>query len=130
MLTLRDFLENINFYEHYRIYHPNRDCLVFESYFKVHSPYYLDKEHKLIFNPNYYNNNFYCNDVRERKEFDEETKLFLNIFGDYEIFSIECGDFIPYNIKKGEDGNLIFEETKDETQPNRDCLPCFNIFIR
>ena len=60
-MTLKEFLTDIGTREHYRIYNPNRDCLIFESFFTVHSPYYFDakEEHLLKLKPEYFNNGFY-----------------------------------------------------------------------
>lgn len=66
MMTLREFVEKINFREHFRVYQPNRDCLIYESYRSVHSPYFFDKEHNeknKYFNEKYDSDNKFCDDV-------------------------------------------------------------------
>lgn len=126
MMTLREFLEEVNAREHYRIYQPNRDCLIFESYFKVHSPYRFDAkadEERSWFQHDYWDNNDFCDDVRDPNvEDDEETKIFLEKFGDYEVFSLECSSFQPVKIYKGSDGKLKFEYYNKT-------IDCFNVFI-
>ena len=130
MMTLKEFITKVNFHEHYRIYQPNRDCLIFESYFKVHSPYYFDKKHNIYdFNKKYYEDNMYCNDIYKSKKLDKETKAFLNRFGDYVVISLECSSFKPYNIMATESGGCRLEEAHDEFRPDCDCLSCFNVFI-
>ena len=132
MLTLREFIEKVNFREHYRIYNPNRDCLIFESYFTVHSPYYFDDkpEHLLKLKDEYFTNNPYCNDIYTKDELDDETKELLDRFGDYEVHSLEIGSFAPYNCIKDKKGNIHLEPTKSKSIPNRDYIDCFNVFIR
>ena len=129
MLTLREFLEEINAYEQYRIYQPNRDCLIFESYYKVHSPYIFGEDGSIGFNNKYWDNNDYCNDVRKTKEFDDETKAFLARFGGYKVQSIECSSVCPRKIYTDEEGKFHIEEAIDELNPNKDYINCFNIFI-
>ena len=130
MMTLREFLTKVNFREHYRIYQPNRDCLIFESYYKIHSPYFFDEAHKdSWFNPDFYSHNEYCNDCRMRKDFDEETKTFLEVYGDYAVFSLECGKVKPHNLYKDESGHIRIEYVKDPMNPDNDTVNCFNVFI-
>ena len=72
MITLREFLKMIRD-EQYRIYQPNRDCLIFESYFTVHSPYFFDEEHEKSgewFNTKYYDDNDYCPDIADLVPYD------------------------------------------------------------
>ncbi len=129
MLTLREFLEEINAYEQYRIYQPNRDCLIFESYYKVHSPYTFGEDGSIGFNNKYWDNNDYCDDVRKRKEFDDETKTFLARFGDYKVSSLECSETLPRTMYRDVNGDLHIEEVTDELNPNKEYINCFNIFI-
>lgn len=131
MMTLREFITKVNFYEHYRIYAPNRDCLIYESYFKVHSPYYFDKEHEtsLELNKQFYQDNDYCDSVRKSKELDEETKLMLERYGDYLVFSMECSSCCPRRIYTDANDCLHFEQKEDPSQPGCATLGCFNLFI-
>ena len=127
-MTLKEFVTKVNFFEHFRVYQPNRDCLIYESYFKVHSPYFWDKKHYLDFNKDYYNNNEYCENVYNRV-IDKETKEFLKRFGNYEVFSLECGSFRPCSFKRDENDNLVIVETVDERKPHCSELSCFEVFI-
>lgn len=130
MMTLREFVEKVNFHEQFRVYQPNRDCLIYESYFKVHSPYYFDDKHECCeTNWQYWNDNPYNRDVYLMKDFDEETKVFLDKFGNYEVFSLECSGFRPIYMHTV-DGKLVIDDVKDEGMPHRDYLDCFNVFIR
>lgn len=132
MMTLREFLEKVNFHEHYRIYQPNRDCLIFESYLKIHSPYSFLKgtNSPLGFKHEYFDDNEFCDDVRLCKEPDEETKEFLDVFGDYKVFSLEIGSFRPSKQYRDEKGDLQIEHIeKDPLRPSCDYIDCFNVFI-
>ena len=134
MMTLREFLEKVNTNEHYRIYQPNRDCLVFESYFKVHSPYRFSTatdEKREWFQHDYWDNNDFCDDIRSFKEPDEETKEFLERFGDFIVFRLECGSFLPTKMYKDETGKFrIKYYSEDPLRPGiTNSIPCFNIFI-
>ena len=129
-MTLREFIEKVNSHEQFRIYQPNRDCLIYESYFKVHSPYYFDDKHEVFdYNKDYYENNYYCRDVYLMKELDEETKIFLDKFGDYVVFRMECSGFRPRNMSKNYEGHIESECVEDPSMPERDYLDCFNLFI-
>lgn len=130
MLTLREFLK-IAKNEHYRIYQPNRDCLIFESYFKNHSPYKFG-EHSFEYQSAYWDNNDYCGEVYEKSyknpAYDEETKTFLDFFGDMEVFSVETSTFSPTRMyTKGE--RLYTADVIDPLRPEERYLPCLNIFI-
>ena len=136
MMTLREFITQVNSHEHYRVYQPNRDCLIFESYFKVHSPYILKDMFTRgrdydgpWFNHNYYDNNDYCDDVFQVKKYDQETLDFLETFGDYIVFRMECCSCSPMKMYKGNDGELKIEHLRDSHYPDRDYIPCFNLFI-
>jgi hypothetical protein len=119
--------------EQYRIYQPNRDCLIFESYFTVHSPYNFKADATDFFNHDYFDNNDYCRGVYtdgyKDPAYDEETSKFLDKFGDYEVFGVECSSFRPLKMFKGEDGNLVFDYLTEPQLPDRDYISCFNIFI-
>lgn len=132
MLTLREFLEEVNAHEHYRIYLPNRDCLLFESYFKVHSPYYFDgkEEHLLKLKDEYWENNDFCDDVRHCKEFDKETKELLDRYGNYKVHSLECSGFRPKKVYKGDNDKIKVDYLEgDPLRPNSEYIDCFNVFI-
>lgn len=130
MVTLREFLK-IAKSEQYRIYQPNRDCLIFESYFKVHSPYKFGIHSYKIQNA-YWEDNDYCREVYEKSfkdpAYDKETKAFLDFFGDMEVFSVETSGFKPMRMySKG--GHLCIEDVADPSMPEKRYLPCLNIFI-
>lgn len=129
-MTLREFLEEVNAHEHYRIYQPNRDCLIFESYFKIHSPYTFKQTDDIDswYQMDYYDNNDYCNDVYFG-HLDEETEIFLERFGNYIVCSLECSTFRPRKMYKGEDDKIHFEYKRDSVRPHIDYLECFNVFI-
>lgn len=127
-MTLREFIEEVNFHEHYRVYLPNRDCLIFESYFRIHSPYDLETDSTDL-NKDYWDNNYYCDDVYVLREPDEQTKAFLNKYGDCEIFSLEIGGFKPCNLKKCKDGGVTVESVTDRMHPYSNYLNCFDVFI-
>lgn len=135
MMTLREFVEKVNCREHFRVYQPNRDCLIYESFFKVHSPYFFNEKQQREegFNVQYYADNKFCDDVRLRSSYDhdEETRLFLEKFGDYEVFGIECSSFKPCDILTDANGKIhINYYDGDPLRPGAgDWIPCFNIFI-
>ena len=130
MVTLREFLK-IAKSEQYRIYQPNRDCLIFESYLKIHSPYKFGKRPYKYQNA-YWDNNDYCRGVYEKSfkdpAYDKETKAFLDFFGDMEVFSVETGTFKPMKMYQKE-GRLCIEDVVDPSMPESRYLPCLNIFI-
>ena len=127
MMTLREFVEKVNFFEHFRVYQPNRDCLIYESFFKIHSPYFF--RDFIEINNDYWDNNDYCNNVLKTRELDDETKKFLDKFGDYVVFRMECGSFRPSKMYKDENDILKIEHVVEESRPNSEYLDCFNLFI-
>lgn len=130
MMTLREFVMKVNFREHFRVYMPNRDCLIYESYFKVHSPYYFDEVHKDDwYKDTYFTNNDYCDNVY-MGIIDEETQVLLDEFGEYEVQYMECSNFSPRKIYTDENGKLCFESCIDPSYPNQKILNCFNLFIK
>ena len=133
MMTLREFVEVVNAYTHFRVYQPNRDCLIYESYFTIHSPYFFDKKHEEDhdwYNDAYYQDNLFCDNVRFNRDLDEETKIFLEKFGNCEVFNIEIGGFRPSNIRMGKDGKPYLESIgEDPLRPGHEIIDCFNIFI-
>lgn len=112
---------------HYRVYQPNRDCLIFESFRKIHSPYFFDKEHEQVFETNsqYYDNNDFCDSaahlLNKDPAYDKETELFLEKCGDMEVFAVEMAAFYPTKIFR-ENGELI-----TEAEPRK--IGCLDIFI-
>ena len=136
MLTLREFIEKINFREHFRVYQMNMDGLIYESYYTVHSPYFFDKEHeekREYFNDKYYSDNRFCDDVRtkENRGIDEETTIFLEKFGNYKVIGLGCGSFRPHDIYRDSNGELhIKYYDEDPLRPGiAGDINCFNIFI-
>lgn len=133
MITLREFLK-IADRTHYRIYQPNRDCLIFESYFTIHSPYYFDNKHGLLAtNHDYWDNNDYCRGVYTDSfrdpAYDEETAIFLDRYGDMEVIGVEASGFRPMKVTKDKKGNIHFKYVKEPSRPGHDYEDCFNIFI-
>ncbi len=130
MLTLREFLK-IAKGEQYRIYQPNRDCLIFESYLKVHSPYKFGIRSYKYQNA-YWENNDYCRGVYENSfkdpAYDKETKAFLDSFGDMEVFCVETSTFKPMRMYH-KAGQLCIEDVVDPFMPEERYLSCLNIFI-
>lgn len=128
-MKLREFLK-VARNTHYRIYLPNRDCLIFESFFKVHSPFFFDDKHEEEFKANldYYDNNDFCDNaahlLNRDPAYDEETKIFLEKYGDMEVFAVEISSFRPTRIFK-KDG-VITTESKDEV---KECLDIFITFF-
>lgn len=130
-MTLREFITDIGKHEQYRVFQPNRDCLIFESFFKIHSPYYFgDDEHALDFKENYYDDNDYCDDVYYNKELDDETKELLKYFGDYIVYRIEIGSFYPLRLFKNDKGDMeIVHVHETDKRTLEDYEDCFDIFI-
>lgn len=131
MMTLREFIEKVNFREHFRVYQPNIDCLIYESYFTVHSSYTLDSD-KIRTNDKYYTNNSFCDDIRTKPSgyIDNETKIFLERFGDYKVIGLECSRFKPCDMYTV-DGDIKMKYYDDD--PLRpgfgDYINCFNVYI-
>ena len=138
-MTLREFILSAGRGQHYRIYQPNSDCLIFESFRKVHSPYnFRDKSRRnnlnkiLSLNEDYWDNNPFCDDVRLYKPLDKETKILLKRFGNYKVFRIEASSFKPMNLKTDENGKLKIDYIdEDPLRPgfNEDYIRCLDIFI-
>lgn len=126
-MKLREFLK-VARNTHYRIYLPNRDCLIFESFFRVHSPFFFDDEPEEEIsrvNLDYYDNNNFCDNaahlLNRDPAYDEETKIFLEKCGDMEVYSVEISSFRPSRIIRK--GGVITSESKDEVKE------CLDIFI-
>jgi hypothetical protein len=130
-LTLKHLLSILESGCHYRIYQPNRDCLMWESYFTEHSPYKLKKDlsWSLNYNKNYYYNNDYCYNVYENK-LDNQTKLMLKKYGDYEVFSIEVSAVTPLQLSLDQNGYSKVDIVEDKYRPGLDSIDCINIFIK
>ena len=115
MLTLKEFVLELTSNEHFRVYMPNRDCLGFESYLVPHSaPGVLyDFDNEVYWEE--LQNQKYKHAFWHKTECDDETKEFLEKYGDHKVFSIEissCRDW----------------KAEDETTA-ADPEPCFNVFI-
>jgi len=129
-MTLREFILNLAPHTHYRIYQPNRDCLIFESFRKVHSPYnFRDRSRRntlnkiLSLNEDYWDNNPFCDDARHYKPLDTETNVLLKRFGNYKVFRIEASGFRPMNFSKDLNGELKIEYV------GKDYIDCLDIYI-
>lgn len=131
MITLKEFLNILERGCHYRIYQPNRDCLLWESYFTEHSPYKLKKDlsWNLDYNKKYFSNNKYCYNVYEDK-IDNQTKLMLKKYGDYEVFSLEVSAATPLRLFTNNDGDVKVELVEDKYRPGLEKVDCVNIFIK
>ena len=130
MIKLKELLKILERGCHYRIYQPNRDCLMWESYFTEHSPYQLqeDLSWNLDFNEKYYSNNNYCYNVYEDK-IDDQTELMLKKYGDYEVFSIEVSAVIPLKLRLDQKGDAKVDVVEDKYRPGSQQVDCVNIFI-
>ena len=122
MATLMDILKTTRNI-HYRIYIANRDCLMFESYFKHHSSYVFNT---FDTNVKYFGDNGFCDDVRsfgyKNPAFDEETAKMIECLGNYEVISLETDEFVPCNIirKPGAQSSIDYLGIP---------IDCLNIFI-
>ena len=126
MMTLREFVERVNFYEHFRVYMSNKDCLIYESYFKIHSPWStLESD----INNDYWDNNDYCDTALKTKALDKETEVFLNKFGDYQIVRMECSSVRPYRRDKDDSDEFIDEQVVEKSLLGKEYLECFNLYI-
>jgi hypothetical protein len=131
MIKLKELLKTLERGCHYRIYQPNRDCLMWESYFTEHSPYQLQKDlsWSLDFNEKYYSNNNYCYNVYEDK-IDDQTELMLKKYGDYEVFIIEVSAVTPLQLGLDQNGHIKVEVVEDKYRLESQQVDCVNIFIR
>lgn len=130
-LTLKHLLNILERGCHYRIYRPNRDCLMWESYFTEHSPYKLKKDlsWSLTYNRKYYSNNEYCYNVYEDK-LDNQTKLMLKKYGEYEVVTIEVSAVIPLHLSLDQNGYNKVDIVEDKYRPGLESIDCINIFIK
>ena len=134
MITLREFLKLIRG-EHYRIYYPNRDCLVFESFWVHHSPYTFSKKSKkteyvdAYWNDNTYNEQIYVNGWKN-PDYDEETKAFLDVVGGKIVHAVELSGFHPYKRYVDKDGHAAMEPLEGLSRQNAmGYIDCYNIFV-
>ena len=132
MMTLREFVERVNFYEHFRVYLSNKDCLIYESYFKIHSPLnILEKSGclEITSDDDYWNNNEYCDTALKTRALDKETEVFLNKFGDYQIVRMECSLVRPCRRDKDDSDEFIDEQVVEKSLLDKEYLECFNLYI-
>lgn len=132
MVTLREFILGLNKSDHFRVYKPNRDCLVFVSFLSPHSEpgilkdldYNNDAEWEAQWK--YFGNRKYC----QRKwrtsydDLDDETKLLLDKHGDCQVIGVDAStcyvaDYIESRISP----------TIDVIRPDADYVECLDIFI-
>ena len=131
-MKLKEFLELAK-HEHYRIYVSNRDCLLFESYFDVHSVYNLKDRDSTELRQDYWRNNHYCGAVYTHGQpvgYDQDTQDLLKNYGDDDVISIEISNFIPKDFYIDQDGKPISSQAVDPVKPGHSTLGCFNIFIK
>lgn len=132
MIKLKELLDILEPGCHYRIYQPNRDCLIFESHLTIHSEVDLNENLEYDWGSirnEYYTNNHYCYGVYHNEPCDIQTERFIKKYGDYEVLYLEVGSIHPYNIVQDEKGRVEIEYVEDKYQPNADQVPCVNIFI-
>lgn len=132
MLTLKELLLELNKFDHFRVYMPNRDCLLFESFFLPHSEpgilKDLDLDDDLEWDSQWeqFRNRKYC----QRKwrssidELDEETKILLTKYGDHQVFSLDASSCYVTDYIKNR-----LSPTIDVAQPYADHVECLDIFI-
>ena len=132
MVTLKEFVLNLNKDTQFRVYLPNRDCLIYESF---HSPHVTEPG---ILSSIWDEDTYYIN--RKNQQYcpvnlrlnlnilDYETKIFLEKFGDYEIHSIECSscfkDYFIYNEELDRWEIKHFEDSPNNIEA------CFDLFIK
>lgn len=97
-MTFRELFVKVAPREEMRIYEPNRDCMIWETFRKTHAPYTLVRGEKGIDwsldAPNdYFENNETAVQLRFSSSLDEQTKLFLEKYADFEVHGIECGGY-------------------------------------
>lgn len=109
-MLLKELIKTLNTIQ-FRIYAPNRDCLVFESYMEHND---LD---------NHYSTNKYSNHFNKMwPEMTNDLKEVLNRYGEWKVFSIEMSSFIKKDIIN--DIAIVYEESENMF------LPCIDIFIK
>lgn len=129
MIKLNELLQILERGCQYRIYAPNRDCLIFESYLTIHSERDLDEN--LNYAPecnDYYTNNPYCYGVYGQEELDIQTIRFLQRYGNHEVHHLEVGSIQPYDLIADKDGRVSIRYVEDKYRPGVE-VSCVNIFI-
>lgn len=93
-MTFYELFTKVAKLEEMRVYEPNRDCLIWETFLPEHAPFKLKRnlDGTVSWDWGYANNNYYnCSPKRSRfHELDKQTKLFLEKYGDYEVHGIEA----------------------------------------
>lgn len=119
-MTFRELFLKVAPMEEMRIYEPNRDCMIWETFRKTHAPYTLVRREKYIEwsldAPNdYFENIEAIRQFHRLEELDEQTKLFLEKYADFEVHGIECGSYALF----------------DWNDPDKelDYKPCLDVFI-
>ena len=120
-MTFRELFLKVSPYEEMRIYDPNRECLIWETFLKVHSSHNLIRQGEYItWDTNSTNDYFYHNEairqLRSLDNLDEQTKLFLEKYADYEVHGIETGGYYTGDF------------TDPEINPGKH-QPCLDVFI-
>lgn len=94
-MDFRELFLKVSKREEMRIYEPNRDCLIWETFRNPHSLYTLSRNiDKGTIDWTEYDD-LYFKGKTERSRFtplDPQTELFLEKYGEYEVIAIECGD--------------------------------------
>lgn len=131
MITLRELIKILERGCQYRIYAPNRDCLIFESYLTIHSERDLDENLNYMLECNeYYTNNPYCYGVYGiDEELDIQTIRFLQRYGDCKVHSLEVGNIRPYDLIADKEGRVSVHYVEDKYRPGSEDVSCVNIFI-
>lgn len=97
-MTFRELFLKVSSMEEMRIYEPNRDCMIWETFRKTHAPYTLVRREKYIdwsldAPNNYFDKNEEVRQLRSIENLDEQTQLFLEKYADYEVTGIETGSY-------------------------------------
>lgn len=132
MLTLKELILELNRFDHFRVYKPNRDCLIFESFLSPHSEpgilKYLDYNNDSEWNAQWdlFRSRKYCQRKRRLSldDLDEETKMLLSKYGDCRVISIEASSCYVTDFIRNRLSPAI-----DVLQPNADSVECLDIYI-
>lgn len=119
-MTFRELFVKVAPMEEMRIYEPNRDCMIWETFYKIHAPYTLVRGEKYIEwsldAPNeYFNKNEIIIQHHYLRELDDQTKLFLEKYADFEVHGIECSGYAVGD----------FNDPNDSIEYR----PCLDVFI-